>query len=205
MNREFLKGLGLDDAAIDKVMAEHGKTVESHKTKAVDLQTSVDDLTKQLGDRDKDLKDLKKKAEGSKELQQKLTDLQSKYDSEKSDFETKLKDTQLSSALKLALAGKVHDADLVSSLIDKTTIELDTDGNVAKGLDEQLKTLQESKSFLFVPEQGTDTKFKGFTPPDGAQGGGSKDKETGSFGKQLAEEVARNNTGLEEARKSYFE
>lgn len=58
-----------------------------------------------------------------------------------------MKETQLSSAVKLALAGKVHDADLAASLIDTGTIELDKDGNVTKGLDEQLKTLQESKSF----------------------------------------------------------
>lgn len=152
MNREFLKGLGLDDAAIDKVMAEHGKTVESHKTKTSGLEASVTDLQGQLTQRDTDLKDLKKKAEGSEELQTQLTTLQATYDADKAGFETKLKDTQLNSALKLALTGKVHDTDLVTTLIDKATIELSADGNVAKGLDEQIKTLQASKSFLFVPE-----------------------------------------------------
>lgn len=204
MNREFLKGLGLDEAAVEKVMAEHGKTVESHKSKVTDLESSITDLQSQLTQRDADLKDLKKKAEGSEELQTQLSSLQTKYDTDKADFESKLKDTQLSSALKLALSGKVHDADLVASLIDKAIIELGDDGNVTKGLDEQIKTLQESKSFLFVPEQGTDTKFKGFTPPDGSKGGDKGDK-TGSFGEQLAEEVTKSNTGLEEARKSYFE
>lgn len=66
MNREFLKGLGLDDAAIDKVMAEHGKTVESHKLKTSGLETSVSDLQGQLTQRDTDLNDLKKKQRAAK-------------------------------------------------------------------------------------------------------------------------------------------
>ncbi|TCJ01501.1 phage scaffolding protein [Cytobacillus praedii] len=202
MKREFLEGLGLEKEKIESIMAEHGKTVETHKTKQAELSTSLDDLKKQLVDRDKDLKDLKKKAEGSEELQTKFTELETKYNQEKSDFETKLKDTQLSSALKLALAGKVHDADLVTNLIDKTKIELGEDGNVSKGLDEQIKELQTSKSFLFVPEN-KGSGIKGATPPGGdpEPGKGSNDR----FGKKLAEEAAKSNTGLDEARKSYFE
>ncbi|MBY0122162.1 phage scaffolding protein [Bacillus sp. S/N-304-OC-R1] len=203
MKREFLEGLGLDKEKIDSIMAEHGKTVESHKSKQADLSTSLEDLKKQLEQRDKDLKELKKQAEGSEDLQKKLADLQKQYDDDKTNYETKLKETQLTSALKLALTGKVHDADLVTGLIDKTKIELGEDGNVTKGLDEQIKTLQESKSFLFVT--GTKTPgIKGATPPGGDPGAGGAGTES-SFGKKLAEEAASSNKGLEEARKSYFE
>lgn len=167
MNREFLKGLGLDDEAVEKVMTEHGKSIESQKSKVTDLESSVTDLQGQLTQRDADLKDLKKKAEGSEELQTQLTTLQGKYDTDKADYETKLKDTQLSSALKLALNGKVHDADLVASIIDKATIELDAGGNVTKGLDEQITSLREAKSFLFVPESNTPPAIKGATPSQG--------------------------------------
>lgn len=171
MKREFLEGLGLEKEAIDKVMTEHGKTLETHKTKATDLQTSLDDLGEQLKQRDKDLKDLKAKAGDSEDLQKQLTDLQAKYDTDKADYETKLKSTQLSSAVKLALAGKVHDASLVTSLIDTGTIELDQEGNVTKGLEEQIKTLQESKSFLFMPEGDPAPSVKGAKPAEGDPGG----------------------------------
>lgn len=203
MKREFLEGLGLDKEKIDSIMAEHGKTVELNKTKVTELSGSIDDLKGQLSQRDDDLKDLKKKAEGSEDLQTKFTELETKYNQEKADFETKLKDTQLSSALKLALSGKVHDADLVTGLIDKTKIELGEDGNVAKGLDEQIKSLQESKSFLFVPDAPGIT-ISGAKPADGDKGTGDKGNQN-DFGKKLAEEAAKSNTGLEEARKSYFE
>lgn len=166
MKREFLEGLGMEKEKIDAIMAEHGKTVESHKTKATELNDSLEGLKKQLADRDKDLKELKKQADGNEEFKTKFTELESKYNKEKADFEQKLKDTQLSSALKLALAGKVHDADLVAGLIDKTKIELGDDGSVTKGLEEQIKTLQESKSFLFVPKSNKPT-FKGFVPSGG--------------------------------------
>jgi chromosome segregation ATPase len=176
LKREFLESLGLEKEAIDKIMAEHGKTVESQKTKVTDLTTSLDDAKKQLEQRDKDLKELKKQAEGNEELQKKFTDLETQYKTDKEAYETKIKDTQLSSALKLALAGKVHDADLVGSLIDKTKIELGEDGNVTKGLDEQIKALQTSKSFLFVPG----VKITGAKPAEGEPPGGGASTSTGS-------------------------
>lgn len=204
MNREFLKGLGMDDAAIDKVMAEHGKTVESHKSKVTVLESSVTDLQGQLTQRDTDLKDLKKKAEGSEELQTQLTTLQGKYDTETADFATKLKDTQLNSALKLALAGKVHDLDYAITQIDKEKIELDAEGNVTKGLDEQVTPLRESKSFLFVEKQEEKSPlFKGLTPADGKKGEDKEKNTSEDFGKSLAQ-LAAGNADLDKARDSYF-
>jgi chromosome segregation ATPase len=186
MKREFLEGLGIDKEKIDSIMAEHGKTVETHKSKQTELSTSLEDLKKQLADRDKDLKDLKKKAEGSEELQSKFTELETKYNQETADFETKLKDTKLSSALKLALAGKVHDTELVTGLIDKTKIELGDDGNVSKGLDEQIKELQTSKSFLFVPEK-KDQTLRGFIP-SGGKGDLNNQSEIGASFAKMANE-----------------
>lgn len=38
MNREFLKGLGLDDDAIEKVMTEHGKSIKANKASSEELE-----------------------------------------------------------------------------------------------------------------------------------------------------------------------
>lgn len=168
MKREFLENLGLSKEAVDSIMAEHGKTVQNLQSKNTELNTSLEDLKNQIAQRDKDLKALKKQAEGSEELQKKLEDLQKQYETEKATYETKLKDMQLTSALKLTLASDVHDADLVATLLDKSKIELDGNGNIKAGLKEQLEALRESKAFLFVPKQeGSDQKFKGFSPADG--------------------------------------
>jgi chromosome segregation ATPase len=187
MKREFLEGLGLEKEKIDSIMAEHGKTVESYKSKNTDLTSGLDDLKKQLDQRDKDLKELKKQADGNADLQTKFEALEKQYKDEKEVLETKIQETQMASALKLALAGKVHDADLVTGLIDKTKIELGEDGNVAKGLDEQIKELQTSKSFLFVPET-KGSGIKGATPPGGDPGAGGGEVSTGAnFAKTLNE------------------
>lgn len=185
MERKFLEALGLDKEKIDSIMAEHGKTVEGQKTKVTDLTTSLGDLKTQLTQRDKDLQDLKKQAEGNAELKTKFDALEKQYKDDKEALEVKIKDTQLSSALKLALAGKVHDADLVVGLIDKTKIELGEDGNVSKGLDEQIKTLQGSKSFLFVSETKA-SGIKGATPGAGQSGDpGAKTSIGENFAKTL--------------------
>lgn len=113
MKRGFLKGLDLERAQIDSIMAEYGKMVTFYKSRQKELQR--------------------------------------RYDEDKRSFEAKLQEVQLVHALKLALAGKVHDAELVIDLIDKAKIELSDDGIISKGLDEQIKELQKSKSFLFVP------------------------------------------------------
>jgi ABC-type transporter Mla subunit MlaD len=164
MKREFLEGLGLEKEKIDSIMAEHGKTVEGQKTKVTDLTTSLDDVKKQLDQRDKDLKELKRQAEGNADLQKNFDDLEKQYKTDKDTYEAKLKDTQMTSALKLELAGKVHDADLVAGLIEKNKIELGEDGNIKKGLDDQLKTLKESKAFLFVSGS---TTISGVVPGGG--------------------------------------
>lgn len=202
MKRAFLEALGLDKESVDKIMAEHGASVESQKTKVTDLTNERDGYKNQLDQRDKDLKDLKKKAEGSEELQTQLATLQTKYDTDKGEYEQKLKDTQLASAIKLALAGKVHDTDIATSQLDKALIELDAEGKVTKGLDEQLKTLQESKPFLFVPE-GKQT-IRGVIPATPGKDNEPGNKE-GDYGKQIAAERSKGNEGLADARKSYFE
>ena len=148
MKKEDLIALGLSDEQADKVIAGYGTMVPKTRLddKIRELKTANDTIT----ERDTQLEGLKKiDAAG---LQTKITELQQKNETDKAEYETKIKDTQLKSALKLALASKVHDADLVAGLIDKATIELDTEGNVTKGLDEQVKTLRESKAFLFTPE-----------------------------------------------------
>lgn len=203
--KELLKNAGVEESKIEGIITNFNKEVPKYlipKDKFNDLNQTKKDLEDQISERDKQLEELKKV--DAKGLQEKIDELQKANETAKTEYETKLKETQLSSALKLALAGKVHDADLVAGLIDKSKIELGDDGNVSKGLDEQIKTLQESKSFLFVPEQQT-TTISGITPA-GGQDGNSGNKDSGNnFGKKLAEELANSSKGLEEARNSYFE
>lgn len=198
MKKEELIDLGLSEEQADKVIAGYGHMVP--KSRLDDKIQEVKDLRKEVANRDTQLEELKKiDADG---LKTKITELQQQNKTDKTEYEAKIKDTQLKSALKLALTNKVHDADLVTSLIDKSTIELDEEGNITKGLDEQIKTLRESKAFLFTPETEDKPLPKGTKPGEGSK----TDEETkvGDYGKLIAEERSKGTEGLDEARKSYF-
>ncbi|WJY27467.1 phage scaffolding protein [Sporosarcina trichiuri] len=186
MNKEQLKALGLTDEQADQVIAGYGQMIP--KSRLDDKIEEVKSLNATIADRDKQLKELKKvDAEG---LQAKITELEESNKKAKAEYEEKLKATQLNSAVKLALAGKVHDADLVAGLIDGKTIELDQDGKVTKGLDEQLKTLQEAKSFLFLPKEAPadPPAPRGTKPAEGNPAGKPAASVGASFAQQMNEQ-----------------
>ncbi|WP_018306331.1 phage scaffolding protein [Desulfitobacterium hafniense] len=166
------------------------------------------ELEKDIATRDKQIEDLKKVDAAS--LQAEIIKLQGENKTAKEKYEADMKALALSNAIKLALTGKAHDPDIVANLLDKSKIELNEDGTVKAGLDEQVKSLKESKAFLFAEEKKDDGggfQFKGFKPAEGSEGekgkGSEGDKE-GAFGRRLAD-FAKSNEGLEKARQSYFE
>jgi len=130
-------------------------------------------LEADLKDRDQQLEELKKSAGASEDLKRQIQTLQEENKKAKEKYEADLRDLTLTNAIKLAVAGKVHDEDLVASLIDKTKLVID--GDKVVGLDEQLKSLQESKAFLFKPADGDEKP--GFQPKVGSDGKGT-DKAT---------------------------
>ncbi len=162
MNKEELIALGLTAEQADKVIAGYGNTIP--KSRFDEVNTAKKQLEKDIASRDQQLEELKKVDAAG--LQAKIAELQQENTTAKEQYEKDLKDTQLSSAIKLALTGKVHDADIAIRELDITKIELDDKGGIKTGLDEQLKSLQESKSFLFVPEKKEQT-FRGWNPMDG--------------------------------------
>lgn len=169
MNKEQLLALGLTEEQADKVIEGFGQMIP--KSRFDEINEAKKQLEEQIKTRDKQLKDLEEKAKGNEELTNQIKELQEANKQTKTEYEQQLKDIQKETAIKLAIAGKVHDADLVSSLIDKEQIELGEDGKITKGLEEQIKSLQESKSFLFVPEKEPNKpKFNGVIPPENPNG-----------------------------------
>lgn len=200
MNKEDLIAMGLSEEQADALVSKYGNMVPLERFNEVN--GAKKSLEEQVKTHATQLKDLQGKAKGNEELQAEITKLQESQKQAKEQYEQQLKEERLSTALKLAIANKVHDVDLVTGLVDKSKIELDDKGNVKAGLDEQLKSLQESKSFLFMPETKA-SGIKGATPPgDPGKGGATDDKD--NFGKKVAD-FAKTGDGLEKARNSYFE
>lgn len=143
-------------------------------------------LEADLKERDKQLADLKKSVGDNEELKKQIEQLQADNKKAAEDFQAKIKDMTVTTAIKLAVAGQVHDPDLIATLLDKSKIEIDDNGTIKAGLEDQLKALREAKSFLFVEQkQSGQPQFKGVAPADGRdQGGGQPQPKT------LAEAVA---------------
>lgn len=130
-------------------------------------------LESDLKDRDKQLADLKDSAKGNEDMQAQIKKLQDDNKTAKEKYEAELKDLQLTTALKLALGSDVHDADYAISQLDKSKIEIGEDGSIKAGLEDQVKSLRESKAFLFADKQEQPgTLFKGAKPAEGGRGGG---------------------------------
>ncbi|HHZ8367221.1 TPA: phage scaffolding protein [Enterococcus faecium] len=148
MKREQLKDLGLTDEQVNSVMGIHGQTVTELNKNLATAEQERDQFKEQLDSNQTELDALKESAKGDEELTQQLADLQSKFDAVKSDSETKLAEQQKDFAIKLALKeANALDEEIVLGQLDKDTIKV-VDGKL-QGFEEQLKGLQESKSFLF--------------------------------------------------------
>ena len=114
-------------------------------------------LEKDIAERDNQLEELKKiDADG---LKAEIERLQQENKAAKEAYENELKEIQLNNAIKLAINGKVHDEDIVSQLIKKDELVLSEDGKVI-GLDEQINSLKESKSFLFKDDNSQQAGFQ---------------------------------------------
>jgi len=163
MNREFLENLGLEKEAIDKIMAEYGKSINAYKEKAekVDsLQNQIEDYKQQLQSRDEQLEELKKiDAEG---LQAKIQELQEANQKAEKEWQEKLQKQQFEFALKDALtAAKVRNPKAVKALLDTEVIKLD--GDKLLGLEEQLNSIKESDPYLFEEEKTEEPPKPSFT------------------------------------------
>lgn len=194
LTREELKNLGLEGDAIETVMAELGK----EKTAAQDLQHKLDDansdkeaLSTQVKERDEKIASLGETAGASEKLKQQVADLQNNIEQKDNAHASELAKNKLDSAVKLALVeANVHDPNDVISQIDLETVKLE-DGKV-KGLDEQIKSVKESKPYLFKKEE---------QPPKP----GIKSFKKGNYAGGGAEVKSLNDLTLEEQNKLYKE
>ena len=72
MKREFLKELGLEDETINKIMAEHGKDIESYKTRLTDTEQKLTGSQGQVAQYETKIAELEKLSAGNAELKRQL-------------------------------------------------------------------------------------------------------------------------------------
>lgn len=141
-------------------------------------------LEKDVSTRDKQIEDLKKVDAAG--LQAEIEKLQKENKEAKEKYEADMKDLTLTNAIKMVLSGKVHDESLAAGQIDKAKLVID--GEKVVGLDEQIKSLKESKAFLFKEEKQEGPTFKGFKPAEGKEKDNENDSSTSTFFAKAANE-----------------
>jgi hypothetical protein len=168
--KELLEKLEKGETTVDDVLkaiddADKEKVPRSRLNDKID---EIKELTNQLSDRDNQLKDLSKKAEGNEDLQKQIEQLQETNKQTAKEYQEKLDkqafDFKLSEALSDA---KAKNPKAVKALLDKETIKLD--GDKLLGLEEQLKSLQESDGYLFGVEEEPKLKGRQPQPPNNNQ------------------------------------
>ncbi len=201
--KELLKKAGLDESKIDSLVGDVNKELPKHfvpKAQYNDQAEQRKKLESDLAERDTQLEGLKKSSGDSEALKQKIETLQGENKAAKEKYESEMKELSLSTAVKLALSGKVHDPRIVLDQLDKTKIELDEAGGIKGGLDDQIKALQTSMAFLFIPEKGEEKgpQFRGTNPGQGS-GEEKGGKSEGGLGERLAKQAAANNAASQES------
>lgn len=167
-----LKGKGKDSRDIDLVIGNDGSYVPAEKLETErQARTSAETALKNAAAALKGVGgsgDPAKIADDVAAAQQKLTDLESGYKKE-------LAGIKRTAAVKLGLAGKVHDPEDIIKLLEMDKIELDDAGNLKAPIDELVKSIKEQKPYLFVEDKPTGTggtpTIKGTKPADPGNGG----------------------------------
>ena len=197
MEREFLKGLGLEKDAIDKIMAENGKDIELEKGKVKDIQSQLVTANNTIKERDKQLETLKNSPDNPETLKQQIQQLQDDNKAKDEAHQKEIKELKVNSALEKALTNaKAKNAKAVQALLDLgDDVELNEDGTI-KGLDEKIKALKKSDAYMFDDEKSS-TSVKGANPsstnPSNPIDPDSKKPQEKSYEDFLAEVEAEQN------------
>ena len=196
MTKKDFTDLGISEELATKAAEASKKELEGYvqKSKYDLVVTEKETLEIQIKEHGKQLDELKKAAKGSEELEKKVKELQDNAAASKAKYEKQINDIQLNHAIDTALKeAKAKNAKAVRSLLDMNDIVLD-DGKV-KGLDKQIKKLQEAEDskFLFEsapqPEDGK-PKIGGNTDNANSSSIGNGSANNGNGSKSIGQLMA---------------
>lgn len=203
---EYLKKILGDEEgqkAYDKIQADkdnvllvdskkESKYVEKEKMDSANQ--TIKDYKQQIKDRDVQLNDLKEKIKDIKdvkELEGEIEKLKTENQQTTEKYEAKLKQIEFDTKFEKALASyKPKNARALKALLDMEKVKLDGDNIL--GLDDQMKTLKESDSYLFEDEEG---EKGGGTGVIGGQDNNGASTET--IGARLAKQRSENQKNIE--------
>ncbi len=163
MKTEDFIALGIDEKLAKKAAEASEKELSGYVSK--DRFDEVNESKKQLEASAKEyesqMEALKAAVGDNEDLRKQISDLQEQNKEKETEYQEQIKEMKLTNAIKMAISNSAQDCDLVAGLIDKQKLILGEDGKVM-GLEEQIKTLRESKSFLFREKEAEPKRQTGF-------------------------------------------
>lgn len=194
---DILKAQGLTDEQINKITASmkenkvYETSLENADERYSKMKGKKEDFEGQLKKANDTIADLKKNNTDNETLQKTITDHEATIENLKKEAETKDFNYALDTALK---ESKCKNTKALKALLNMEVIKVN--GDKVEGLEDQLKTLKESESYLFdvVEEPGSGNQGLAglFTGNPGKPSNlnlfGSKTTHEGDFGKALAQQ-----------------
>lgn len=135
---EKLKEIGLSDEQAQKIFSERGKEMAKYND-----YEEIKQKYKEQGEQLSKLQEL-----DPEKLKEQVDVLTKSHKEQIKEIENKHMENIKKMAIKMSL-NDVHDPDIAMGLIDLSKVDVDDNGNVKMGLEEQLKSLRKDKSFLF--------------------------------------------------------
>lgn len=194
--KDKLIKLGLTDELAQKVIDNFGDVIDGEyipKQRFNEVNNELKSAKDTIKERDTQLEKLQNDNDSNEDLKKQIADLKKANADAAKEAENRLNAERKSNAVKLELSGKVHNVSVAMSLLKMDDIVMTDDGKVKSGLNEQLKDLQKSDSYLFITDNKNgnnsnpnNTVVRGASPKDGDQGTPSTDTADVAFAKSLA-------------------
>lgn len=163
---ELLKAQGLTDEQVssivgtmktNKIYLSNEENIDERYSK---LKGQKETLDTELEEANKTIKSLKETNGDNTTLQQTIKDHEATIEKLKTESEAKIQEILFNNTLENALRdNKVKNIKAVQALLDKDAIKLD--GDKLEGLEDQIKALRESDSYLFHEDNSSGTGSSG--------------------------------------------
>lgn len=165
MERKFLTDLGLDSDQVNSIMSQYGKDLQKYEG----LEAERDALKKTSSELSGKIDDLKANNSNIEDLTKQIEKLKSDNEKAANQLNAQKLDFAVTSTIKDFGAKNTK---AVKALLNSDDIRFDSKGNLT-GLENQLKSLKDSDSYLFAEDKPASKPIQAF--PTGNPEAGGKD------------------------------
>lgn len=163
MKREFLKNLGLEEEAIEKIMTEYGKSISNEKAKIDDLTSKLEANSTKISEYEAKVANLEKVSNDSAKVQEELDNLKKSIAENEAKAKAKAEDEALTKNITSAFGDKKFVNDYTkNAIISDIKVALKDSNNAGKSAKDLFEELTKDKDGIFSnPNPGVSTPATG--------------------------------------------